>query len=201
MTVPAPASARRARSRSGKSASGSAPSSTSTSILPVGGGRAGCRRRRGRSARGPTPTPAANALAAVVEGDPTGQEAGGQAHVERAVHVGPAQRGEERAVGQAGEERGGGVGDGGRGLGQRRPAEDDDQRAVAEQRAGADDVGVVGAHRVGAAAPATARPAPAARRGGTAATRRRSAVRPVALRRQLDERDAVVRRTAWRRRR
>ena len=40
------------------------------------------------------------ALAPALEGDPPGQQARGQAHVERAEHVAPAQRGQERRLGQ-----------------------------------------------------------------------------------------------------
>ena len=61
----------------------------------------GCRRCRGRGSAGTRRPRAGEPVAAVVEGDPAGQQARGQAHVEGAVDVGPAQRREERTSGRA----------------------------------------------------------------------------------------------------
>ena len=86
------------------------------------------------------------------QGDPAGQHAGSQAHVEGAVHVGPTQGGQEGHAGQTGQYPGG------RrhlvlGLGERRAAQDHDHRwAVgAGHFPGSGDVG---AHRLDGLRPA-----------------------------------------------
>ena len=102
--------------------------------LAVGGrvedaGGVEARRRRARSPsrrRGTSRRPSSRVVA-------PGQQARGEAHVERAVHVAAAQRGEEPDLGVRGVD-GGGRGDDGVGrLADARAAEDDGDRAGGEQ--------------------------------------------------------------------
>ena len=151
--------------------SGSAPSRTSAVSRPSAGSglRPGCRRCRGRASgharpRRPEPRPA------LVEADPPGQQPGGQPHVERPEHVAAAQRGQEPGLRQAWASTPGRLGHR-RALGQRRPAQHDDDavtvgRRLARRRAVA---------RPSAAATLGVAPAPvaAASPPGRAADRRR----------------------------
>ena len=131
----APARPRSARSRSGKSASGSAPSRTSVSILPSAAAR------RMPAVSRPLPVGnvgqrSANQLAARFERHPTGQQAGRQAQLEGAVHVGPAQGAEEADVGQRVVDRRRGGGDRPTRLGQVGATDDDRDRAVGHELGG-----------------------------------------------------------------
>ena len=107
---------------SGKSPRGSAPSRTRRASARTGrqashparraGGDPGPRsrdaripRRRGPAPSGTEPQAASNHCAPGVEGHPAGQQARGQAHVERADHVAPPQGREEAAPGQASASR------------------------------------------------------------------------------------------------
>ena len=74
--------------------------------------------------------PAASSPRAPSTSDAARREAGREAHVEGAVHVSAAQRREELHVGKLGE-RGGGRDDGVGRLGERLPAEHDDEVALA----------------------------------------------------------------------
>ena len=100
--VEAPAAASR---RSGKSASGSAPSSTSDptaapSAWPRRPPRPGCRRCPAPGLGAPSPRPGRTSPGPL-EGHPAGQDARGQAHVQGAEHVAPAE-GRQEAGARAG---------------------------------------------------------------------------------------------------
>ena len=94
----------------------------------------GCPRCRGRRSAGVDGHAPANQSRPVVEGDPTREQPGGEAHVEGAVHVGPTQRREEQGVGPGGDHGGGGVDDAVGRLGDRAAAQHDGERARSSGR-------------------------------------------------------------------
>ena len=141
MTVRAPAMARRARPRSGKSTSGSAPSRTSTSIFPAAAASRMPAASRPGSAGTVGQTPSRNHSPAVVEPVRPGQQARARAPCRgrRARWPGAGRTGS--GLREGGEDGVGGGDDAVGGLGQRRPAEDDRDRACGEERGGRRDGG------------------------------------------------------------
>ena len=150
----------------------------STSPFAAAASEAGGVEARARRARSPRLGVTGPAF---VERDPPGEEARGEPEIERAVHVGAPQRGEEARAGDAGE-RGRGAHDGIGGLGQRLATEHHDHItfAAVERRGGALDLTVTRRGAVAASARASWAAIVPASPGACRSTADASRVSPIA---------------------